>query len=253
MVIIFTRFQDLCLETGLQARLSQSFPELGAKDIPLSLCFQRRGLGFRSAIALKLAQQAQTSPHSIAQQCLTALSIIPAASFGDEQWSFEAIATTGGWLEFFLTKADLGRWLDLLLAEVCHPAGFATDRLPKPPFSFQYLHARCHSLATLAAHHCPQVAPAWHFEDTDFPDWEQTLLEAIAALGLAMGSGKFHHRLLVKVEQAFWEFHRHCPLFYFLREEPSLGSHYCQWITLLEKLFYACLEEIYQVTAIAEL
>ncbi|MBV5260104.1 hypothetical protein FLX56_16955 [Synechococcus moorigangaii CMS01] len=218
------------LPTDLRHLLAHLSGSLLPESIPLQLGFQRKGLGFRSAIALKLAAPTQASPQRIAQGYLAQLPHLAPPQNNSKpseisQYTYEAIATAQGWLEFTLVPTDIGRWLDQVLQrENFGPLELDADLR----FSCHYLQGRFHDLSTLATDYSKQ-SPQWHFEHTLLPSWEQTVLEAIAHC--IFSSAKPHR--FAALEQSLWELQRHCPLFGLLRTEPSLGVHYWQWFCYL--------------------
>ncbi|ANV84220.1 hypothetical protein AWQ21_07400 [Picosynechococcus sp. PCC 7003] len=229
------------LTNDLRAHLAQAgdFPK--ASEIPLQLCFQRQGIGFRSAIALKLAAHTHQSPQAIAQAYLTRLTAPtpqpdPKHQTATTAFTYEAIATPQGWLEFFLVPTEIGRWLDRLLLR---PENLTAPKLsPDLLFSCHYLQQRFQDLSNLAADYAPDTLQ-WNFENAILPTWEQALLEAIAHCALGSFENRPKPHLFAVLEQNLWEVQRHCPLFYFLRENPTQGRHYWQWFTYLAQ-FLAC-------------
>lgn len=251
----FMRLVRIPYENGgtiatLQNHLARVIPHQRAIEIPVQLCFQRQGLGWRSPIARQQAQRQQDSPQRLAQHYLEALVQLSVAE--EAGWPYQAIATAQGWLEFFLVPEALGMWLDALLTRL-HHLEQSTQPLAPVPFGFQYLHARCQTLTTLAATTLPHHAPQWQFAAITLTPWEQLLLEAIAAFAVSLERNAGQHRRLQQVEQAFWQWQQHCPLFAFLRTELSRGLHYWQWLHYLQQIFALCLHRYYHVAAIAEL
>lgn len=253
-MLIFTDIRSLDLESGLKRAIAAIVTDISPTDIPLSLCFRRQGLGYRSAIALKRA--AAESPAFLAQQYLTRLAALEQPKDLGQYWCFRGTATTEGWLEFCLEPKSLAAWLDLCQDNF---AAFEFGQFPKksdhtpPPFRFQYLQVRCRQLTELAASLQPGGQQQWFFERPKLPSWEQTLLDCLVRFSLRLAQGEFSERLLLQLDQAFWEFHRHCPLFAWQRTQPSLFAHYRRWLQLIRVVFVACLENIYGVPAIATL
>lgn len=98
--------QDGNLTNDLRVHLAQAGDLAKASEIPLQLCFQRQGIGFRSAIALKLAAHSHQPPQTIAQAYLAQLTTpTPQSNLKHRTatavFTYEAIATPQGWLEFF--------------------------------------------------------------------------------------------------------------------------------------------------------
>ncbi|MEB3225648.1 MAG: hypothetical protein VKJ86_07570 [Synechococcus sp.] len=226
------------LTTALRDRLAQilDLETTETSAIPLGLCFRCRGLGFRSAIALKYAARTGQDPHSVAQGYLERLievsrqQLLPNPNNG-LSLTWKAIATERGWLEFWLIPSDIGRWLDqLLIVESPTIPSLDTNLL----FACHYLQARCQDLSTLARDYA-DCSPQWHFDRTPFSVWEQALLEAIAHCALASLNDHPQPHLIIALEKSLGEFLRHCTLFYFLRSEPERGAHYWQWLTYLRQ------------------
>ncbi|ANV90457.1 hypothetical protein [Picosynechococcus sp. PCC 8807] len=226
--------QDGNLTNDLRVHLAQAGDLANVSEVPLQLCFQRQGIGFRSAIALKLAAHSHQPPQTIAQAYLARL-IAPMPQLDSKHqaatavFTYEAIATPQGWLEFFLMPTEIGRWLDQILQR----ENLIFPQLPPDLlFSCHYLQQRFYDLSHLATDYTADT-PQWNFEKTLLPAWEQALLEAIARCVL----GSFHRspkpHFFATLEQTLWELQRRCPLFYFLRENPTQGHHYWQWFAYL--------------------
>ncbi|ANV87315.1 hypothetical protein [Picosynechococcus sp. PCC 7117] len=226
--------QDGNLTNDLRVHLAQAEDLANASEIPLQLCFQRQSIGFRSAIALKLAAHSHQPPQTIAQAYLARLTAPTPQSDSKHRtatavFTYEAIATPQGWLEFFLMPTEIGRWLDQILQR----ENLIFPQLPSDLlFSCHYLQQRFQDLSCLATDYTTDT-PQWNFEKTLLPAWEQALLEAIARCAL----GSFHRspkpHFFAALEQTLWEVQRRCPLFYFLRENPTQGHHYWQWFAYL--------------------
>ncbi|BAW96748.1 hypothetical protein NIES970_16870 [[Synechococcus] sp. NIES-970] len=222
------------LSAALQDLLAQP-GQYPAKDIPLSLCFRRPGLGFRSAIARKLAHHQAQVPQQLAQQYLEQITAtVSPTNNATHLFTYEAIATPQGWLEFSLIPLDIGRWLDQVIRPQA-PISITLDA--DLLFSCHYLRSRCQELSDLAAVYHSTQLPQWHFHHSRFPAWEQTLLEAIARYVLAALNHQPKPHLLATVEKSLWEFHRHCSLFGYLQQQPTLGCHYWQWLKYLAQFF----------------
>jgi hypothetical protein len=252
MVSVFTELQGLDLESGLKGAIAQILPITDPETIPLSLSFQRPGLGFRSALLLKTAaQQQQPISHYLVstQQQFTNHSVIV---LPHTPWLFTTQITAKGWLEFQLQPQSLAQWLDACrgniryLIEHLDVGGKDGRRSPhRDPFPWQYLHHRCRSLLALAQEVYPQLSPAWYFTPHRIiPPWEQTLLDAIARLLLALIQASPTTQRFAAVADTFWETHRHCALYAFPQADPILFSHYCRWYSLIEQLFGAYLQQV---------
>jgi len=255
-MLVFTDIRGLDLESGLKRAIAAIVVDLSPADIPLSLCFRRQGLGYRSAIALKLATPQSPSAIILAQKYLTQLAAKAKPENLEQFWCYRGTATTNGWLEFFLEPISLAAWLDLC-EDNCtafKPNEFP-EKLGKIPatFGYQYLQVRCRQLAELADNLQPMGQQQWFFERPELPSWEQTLLDSLVRFIVHLAQGSFSERLLLQLEHAAWEFHRHCPLFAWQRTQPELFAHYRRWLQLIQIVFTACLENIYGVPAIAAL
>lgn len=255
-MLVFTDIQGLDLESGLKRAIAAIVAEISPLDIPLSLCFQRQGVGYRSAIALKLATTPSPSATTLAQKYLAQLVAQDKPENSEQYWCYRVTATTKGWLEFFLEPKSLAAWLDLCQE---YFAAFRPSLFPKKfgktpaTFRFQYLQVRCRQLTDLAASLQTTGQSQWFFERPELPNWEQTLLDRLVDFSLRLVQGGFSERLLLQLDQAFWDFHRHCPLFAWQRSQPKLFAHYQRWLQLIHVVFVACLEHIYGVQAIATL
>lgn len=255
-MLVFTDMGGLDLESGLKRAIATIVADISPTDIPLSLCFQRQGLGYRSAIALKLATTQSSSATILAQKYLAQLVTKDKPENLERCWCYRGTATTEGWLEFFLEPKSLEVWLDLCQG---YFTGFKLSSLPqkigKTPatFRFQYVQVRCRQLAELADSLQPMGQQQWFFERPELPTWEQKLLDCLVRFSLRLARGEFSERLLLQLDQAFWDFHRHCPLFAWQRTQSRLFCHYRRWLQLIQRVFVACLENIYGVQAIATL
>ncbi|MGB2925527.1 MAG: hypothetical protein WBB82_09515 [Limnothrix sp.] len=262
-MLVCTEIQGLQLQSGLKQAIASLFSDFSPADIPLSLCFQRSGLGYRSAIAKKLAATQAQSPKVLAEQYLEQLAQLNNEKKTAPIWTYHATATEQGWLEFFLNPQSLTHWL-----ECCHHEfrytffGRATNSSKIfdssltsniDPFRFQYLQVRCAQLSRQANKLSPNTIGQWHFDDSEQSPIEQALLDSLVALTFALEQGDFSERLLLKLDQAFWDWHRYCPFLGLRHRQPALFEHYRCWLGLIHTVFVACLEHVYRVEAIAAL
>ncbi|NJN73288.1 MAG: hypothetical protein HC799_11030, partial [Limnothrix sp. RL_2_0] len=249
-MLVFTDIRGLNLESGLKRAIAAIMVDISPADIPLSLGLRCQGLGYRSAIALKQAANQAQAPPLLAQQYLTKLvAPVPPPEL-EQYWCYQGTATTEGWLEFCLEPMSLKAWMDLCQDHFATlPPRQFPDKLGKTPltFRFQYLQVRCRQLTELADSCQPTGPQQWFFERLELPSWEQTLLDCLVRFSLCLAQGDFSERLLFQLGQAFWDFHRYCPLFAWQRTQPRLFAHYRRWLQLIHVLFVACLENIYGV------
>ncbi|OKH17489.1 hypothetical protein NIES208_09105 [[Limnothrix rosea] IAM M-220] len=245
-VRIYTDIRNLDLRSGLKLAIAQQFPEFPGDSIPLSLGFQRQGLLWRSAILLQWSACQAMDLEKLRDHAIK--SLVPHRSAGDNfqknTWQFQVTVTAAGWLELQLLPHSLEIWLDRCGESLLLPHSQAIARWSQgepPAFSWQYLQQRCDGLGKLAQDFAAQGSPQWHFEGYTIPEWEQTLLDATVRLCLALLNDQRGDRHGQTVAKAFWEFHRHCPLFAFYPAQPERFWHYCAWIKLVAAIATAYL------------
>ena len=247
----------LSVEIPIKKLIATHIPQWtdSPEEIPLSLCFKRRGFGYRSAIALKLVSCTDQLPTAIANTFLDYLSKEATTQPATSALKCTVTTTNQGWIEFFLTEDSLGEWLDRLLQRL-QPDAFRfspTNADQTVLFRWQYIHARCSSLLSLAAHHFPDAIPQWHFTEALSSPWEQAMLDQVVRFGLAVEKNKLRRSCLEPIEMTFWIFYQQASLFGQLQRHPLLGVHYLRWLSLIKAIFQFGIEQSFHVEAITSM